>query len=130
MNEELQERLMQDPLIGFCSDGSPTGFHPRGHGTYARIIEEFVGNRKTLTLEEAIRKMTSYPAEILGISDRGLIAEGMKADLVIFDPARIHETATYSNPHQLAEGFEYVIVNGEVSRGEGQVRRSGIYLMK
>jgi N-acyl-D-aspartate/D-glutamate deacylase len=74
--------------------------------------------------------MTSYPADIMGISDRGLVKEGMKADLVIFDLSKVHETATYSNPHQLAEGFTYVIVNGEIARGGGGLKRVGVYLTK
>jgi N-acyl-D-amino-acid deacylase len=108
--------LIADSLVAICSDGSPTGFHPRGHGTYARIIEEFVMKRKVLDLPEAIRKMTSYPAQILGLTDRGLVKEGFVADLLIFRPEQIVEKATYEDPFQLAEGFNTVIVNGQIAR--------------
>lgn len=124
MNDELQARLLQDPLVGVCSDGSPTGFHPRGHGAFAKIIENFVVRDQLLTLSEAVRKMTSFAAEVIGISDRGTIEEGMLADLIIFDPANVHETATYPYPLQLAEGFDVVIVNGRVARENGRMDAS------
>ncbi len=121
MDEDLQETFIKDPLIAFCSDGSPTGFHPRGHGTFARIIQEFVIERKVLSLEEAIRKMTGYSAEILGLEDRGTIKIGNKADIIIFDPESVKENATYENPLQLAEGFDIVIVNGKIARENGKL---------
>jgi N-acyl-D-aspartate/D-glutamate deacylase len=116
MNEELQSRLLQRPYVGVCSDGSPTGFHPRGHGTFAKIIEDYVVEQGALSLEEAIRRMTSLPADILGIEDRGRLAPGTKADVIVFDPARVRALATYTDPLQLAEGFDIVIVNGEMAR--------------
>jgi N-acyl-D-aspartate/D-glutamate deacylase len=119
MNDSLQQGLLSDPLLAICSDGSPTGYHPRGHGTFARIIEEFVFNRQALTLEEAVRKMTSYPAQILKLADRGIIAPGMKADILLFHPKNVHETATFGDPLQLAEGFDWVMINGKVARNEG-----------
>jgi N-acyl-D-aspartate/D-glutamate deacylase len=119
MNEELQQALIADTLIAICSDGSPTGYHPRGHGTHARIIEEFVMKRNVLELNEAIRKMTSYPARILGLRDRGLIQTGMVADLVIFYPGEVHENAIFEDPFQFSEGFEVVIVNGNIARRDG-----------
>ncbi len=130
MNDELQSRLLMDENITVSSDGSPTGFHPRGHGTFAKIIEEYVVNREALSLEEAVRKMTSYAAELLGISDRGSVEVGKAADLIIFDPARVRATATYSDPLQLAEGFDVVIVNGEVAfqDGAGLAAASGLVL--
>ncbi len=120
MDAEVMERLLVDPNVMVCSDGSVTSNHPRGHGTFARIIREFVVERGLLTLEEAVRKMTSLSAETLGISDRGVIAEGRVADLLIFDPNQVRDTATFEEPHQLAEGFQWVIVNGEVVRAEGE----------
>jgi len=121
MNEQLQARLLQAPIIGISSDGSPTGFHPRGHGTYAKIIEKYVVQEKLLTLHEAVRKMTSLPAKILHITDRGVIREGMIADVVLFDPAKVHATATYPKPLQLAEGFDTVIVNGKIARSANRM---------
>jgi len=116
MNDELQSHLLRHPLVGVCSDGSPTGFHPRGHGTFARIIERFVVGEGALTLPQAVQKMTSFAADVLGIDDRGRLAVGMKADIIVFDPLKVHENASYPDPLRLAEGFDYVIVNGKVAR--------------
>jgi len=120
MNDELQARLLQDPNVGVCSDGSPTGFHPRGHGTFAKIIETYVNNQGVLTLPDAIRKMTSFPAGVLGISDRGAVKANMIADLIVFEPQKVHARATYPEPLQLAAGFDIVIVNGQVARENGR----------
>ncbi len=116
MNDPLQSRLLSHPLVGVCSDGSPTGFHPRGHGTFARIIERYVVAEGVLTLPEAVRKMTSFAAAVLGIDDRGTLAPGMKADVIVFDPFNVHENATFPDPLRLSSGFDYVIVNGGVAR--------------
>ncbi len=124
MDDELQSRLLIDPAISISSDGSPTGFHPRGHGTFAKIIETYVNQRKVLSLPEAIRKMTSQSAKILGISNRGVLEVGKNADIIIFDPDKIKATASYSNPLLLAEGFTTVIVNGKVARSEGKMADS------
>jgi len=121
MNDELQSRLLQSPHVGVCSDGSPTGFHPRGHGTFAKIIEEYVVEQQVLSLTEAIRKMTSFPASVLRIRDRGTLLAGSKADVIILDPANVRALATYPEPLQLAEGFEVVIVNGEIARQDGRL---------
>ncbi|MFP4096935.1 MAG: N-acyl-D-amino-acid deacylase family protein [Cyclobacteriaceae bacterium] len=132
MNEELQSRFIADSLVMICSDGSPTSRHPRGHGTFAKIIEQYVMKDKLFSLEEAVRKMTSLPAQTMGISDRGSLAPGMKADILVFDPARIRATATYENPFQLAKGFDYVILNGQLSIAEGRFakERNGKMLRK
>lgn len=121
MNDELQARLLQDPNVGVCSDGSPTGFHPRGHGTFARIIETFVMKNKSLTLPDAIRKMTSFPAGVLGLSDRGVLQADRFADLIVFDPVNVRENATYPDPLRLADGFDVVIVNGRIAREDGRL---------
>jgi N-acyl-D-amino-acid deacylase len=88
--------------------------HPRFYGTYPRILGKYVREEKILKLEQAIRKMTSFPAQTIGILDRGLIREGMWADLVIFDPDTIIDKATYTDPHQYPDGINYVIINGEI----------------
>ncbi len=119
MNDELQSRLIQDPWVGICSDGSPTGFHPRGHGTFARIIERYVVERGQLSLAEAVQKMTSFAASVLRLSDRGSLAAGNMADIVVFDPEAVRENATFPDPFQLADGFDLVIVNGAVARENG-----------
>ena len=113
MNEDLQNRLLLDPNIGICSDGSISGYHPRGHGTFAKIIEKYVVNEGMLSLEEAIRKMTSFAAKVIGIDDRGILREGMKADIIIFNPNKVRARASYTNPFLLAEGFDIVMVNGK-----------------
>ncbi len=130
MDDELQSRLLIDPNISISSDGSYTGFHPRGHGTFAKIIERFVQQRKVLTLTEAVRKMTSQSAKILGINDRGEIKVGNKADILIFDPEKVKAKATYPEPHQLAEGFDVVIINGKIARRDGKIspKFSGLVL--
>ena len=120
MNEELQTRLLADSRVGVGSDGSPTGFHPRGHGTFAKIIEKYVVQDRVFALSEAIRKMTSFPAQVLGISDRGILAENMIADLLIFEPRAVHARASYPDPLQPADGFDMVIVNGKIARENGR----------
>jgi len=122
MNKELQETLIQDDLVGICSDGSKTGFHPRGHGTFAKVIENYVVQDSLLSLEKAVQKMTSYAADILQLKDRGVLQVGKKADILIFDPKNVKATATYVNPHQLAQGFDMVLVNGKVARENQQLK--------
>ena len=121
MNEELQTSLLQSPWVGVCSDGSPTGFHPRGHGTFAKIIEQYVVRDGVLGLEEAVAKMTAFPARILRIPDRGRIDVGMRADLILFDPAKVRAKASYPQPLQLADGFDLVVVNGVIAREKGRL---------
>ncbi|WP_372918631.1 amidohydrolase family protein [Salegentibacter sp.] len=132
MDDELQQTLMQHELVNICSDGSPTMRHPRGYGSFAKIIETYVMGEKMLSLEQAIHKMTGMPAEILGIEDRGLIKEGYKADLLLFDPSEIKEMATYEEPHKLAEGFKYVLVNGKIAKdgSEFSGERNGKFLKR
>ncbi len=123
MHEELQAELLRSPWVGVCSDGSPTGFHPRGHGTFAKIIERYVRDDALLSLPAAIAKMTAFPASILKLRDRGRVQPGMFADLIVFDPARVRALASYTDPLVLAEGFEVVIVNGVVAREAGQMSK-------
>jgi len=124
MDEALQNHLLLDPNISISSDGSPTGFHPRGHGTFAKIIEKYVNNSKLLSLTEAVKKMTSQSAKILGISDRGVLKVGNKADIVIFALDKVKALASYSRPHRLAEGFNTVIVNGKIARKDTKMALS------
>ena len=114
MDDALQARFIRDSTVMISSDGSPTARHPRGHGTFAKIIETYVVQDSTLALPAAIRKMTSLSAQTMGISDRGRVAVGMKADLLVFEPSQVRAMATYENPFQLATGFDWVIVNGRV----------------
>jgi N-acyl-D-aspartate/D-glutamate deacylase len=119
-NDEADvERLLTHPYGMVGSDGSLVGFgiggpHPRSYGTYPRILGHYVRERKVLSLEEAVRKMTSFPAQRLGFHRRGLLREGMTADITIFDPDTVIDRATFTDPHQYPVGIEYVIVNGEI----------------
>ena len=95
--------------------------HPRGYGSFAKIIRYYVNEKQLLTIEEAVRKMTGLPAETLGLlqQNRGLLQVGFAADLLIFDPDSVMDKATFENPHQMSEGFDWVIVNGSVVRADG-----------
>jgi N-acyl-D-amino-acid deacylase len=126
MDEKDIERIMRWPFTAIASDGGVTepgagNPHPRSYGTNARVLGEYVRVRGVLTLEDAIRRMTSLPARTFGLKDRGLIREGMAADLVIFDPVRVADKATYLKPHQYSQGFDYVLVNGKFAVDEGKV---------
>jgi len=119
IGEEDIPRIMAHPATMIASDGWIPIFgegapHPRCYGTFARVLGVYVREKNVITLEDAIRKMSSFPAARLGIKDRGVLREGMKADIAVFDPARVKDMATYDKPHQYAEGFEYVVVNGQV----------------
>lgn len=130
MDETLQKVFIQDSSIAFCTDGSPTMWHPRGYGTYAKIIEDYVVEEGLLELPLAVHKMTGLPAHILGLSDRGQIKLGAKADLVLFNPQSVHATATYVNPRSLAEGFDMVWINGQLSWEGQRISQSGKLLLK
>lgn len=132
MDEALQSTLIQDSLVCISSDGSPTMHHPRGYGSFAKVIRQYVNETNSLRLAEAIRKMTALPASIIGIKKRGLVKVGNKADLLIFDPAQVKDLATYEDPHQMAEGMEYVIINGVLSKAPGEidVNLNGRFLRK
>ena len=122
MSEKNVAKKMKLPWVSFCTDEdayktsglmSKRNPHPRAYGTFPRILGKYVREENVLTLPEAIRKMTSLPAANLGLNDRGLIREGMAADLVIFDAEKIIDKADYANPHQYPEGLTHVIVNGQ-----------------
>jgi N-acyl-D-amino-acid deacylase len=132
ISEEDVERILRSPYTMIGSDGEIPEFgqgapHPRSYGTFARVLARYVRERKVLTLEDAIRKMSGYPAARLRLLDRGLLRPGMKADIVIFDPAKVQDKADYANPHQYAEGVRELIINGEpvISAGELTKRRPG-----
>ncbi|HZW53617.1 MAG TPA: D-aminoacylase [Candidatus Elarobacter sp.] len=119
MSDEDLERIIRHPATMIASDGEVPIYgranpHPRSYGTFARVLGVYVRDKKLLTLEDAIRKMAAFPAARLGLVDRGVLRPGMKADVVVFDPSRVRDTATYEKPHQYAEGFSCVIVNGQV----------------
>lgn len=118
------DRIMQHPATAIGSDG-PVGIfgegspHPRQYGTFARVLGHYVRERGVITLEEAVKKMSSQSARRLGIHDRGLITEGYIADIAIFNADEISDRATFEDPHQYATGMKYVLVNGELVVAEG-----------
>jgi len=125
MSMEDVERILRYPNTSIGSDGGVEVMgvgvpHPRSYGTNARVLAEFVRQRKTISLEDAIRRMTSLPAGRFGFQDRGLVREGLAADLVLFDPEKVQDKATYPNPHQFSDGFDFVLVNGTVVVEEGK----------
>ncbi|MFQ6082877.1 MAG: amidohydrolase family protein [Candidatus Aminicenantia bacterium] len=136
MNEGDVKTLMRLPYNMIASDGGVQFYgsgvpHPRNYGTFPRVIGRYVRQKRILQLEDAIRKMTSLPAQTLRLKDRGMIREGMYADINIFDYDKILDKATYKNPHQYPEGIIYVIVNGEIiierGRYNGQLPGMIIY---
>jgi dihydroorotase/N-acyl-D-amino-acid deacylase len=113
------ERILRDPATMIASDGEVPVFgqaspHPRSYGTFVRVLGRYVRERRVLTLPDAVRKMTSFPAQRAGLEDRGLLRPGMKADIAVWDAGRIADKATYERPHQYAVGVDTVIVNGQV----------------
>jgi N-acyl-D-aspartate/D-glutamate deacylase len=119
MDESDVVNILRCPLISIASDsgvreigtGQP---HPRGYGTNARVLGRYVREQHVVTLEDAVRKMTSQPATAFRFHDRGLLRAGFAADVTIFDPQRVADLATFDKPHQYSVGIEYVIVNGQV----------------
>lgn len=113
MHEDDVKAFIADPRVTFCSDGGLHDLHPRGAGSFPRILGKYVREEKVLTLEQAIRKMTGLPAEHLGLADRGTIAEGKVADLVIFNPATVLDGSSIAQPMAPPKGIEAVMVGGE-----------------
>ena len=120
MSEEDVRYVMQIPWVSIASDGSainlsaPGKPHPRSFGTNVRVLGKYVREEKVIALEDAVRKMTSLPAQALRLKDRGLLREGYWADVVVFDPNTVSDSATFENPQQYAKGVPYVLVNGTV----------------
>ena len=121
MAEEDIERLLRWPWTNICTDGELWGSHPRGFASFPRVLGRFVRERGVLSLEEAIHKMTQRAAQMVGVQQRGLIAVGNFADLVLFDPELVIDTATTDDPHGDSEGIHEVWVNGEVVWEAGDV---------
>lgn len=120
------DRIMRYPNTAIASDGGIREFgvgmpHPRSYGTNARVLGEYVRRRKVLTLEDAIRRMTSLPARTFAFRDRGLLREGFAADILIFDAARVRDVATFQDPHRFSEGFDWVLVNGAAMVADGKL---------
>jgi N-acyl-D-aspartate/D-glutamate deacylase len=122
--EEDLIRILQYPSTSVACDCGASlpgrGSHPRNYGTYPRVLGHYVREKKALTWQDAIRKMTLLPAATIGMIDRGAIAAGMAADITVFDPVTVIDRATYDEPALLSEGIRYVIVNGVVALGNGR----------
>lgn len=132
MNEDDIATFMKLPGTMVAADGSCRDFgkdvpHPRSYGNNARVLGRYVRELKVLTLEDAIRKMTSLPAQSFRFRDRGLVKEGFAADIVVFDPVSVRDASTYEDPHHYAEGFRHVLVNGVpvIKNGDKTGKRPG-----
>ena len=129
MSEADMNAAMRAPFVSFCTDSGARATdgplagsksHPRGWGSYPRILGRYVRDQKLISLEAAIHKMTGAPAARVGIRDRGLLRSGLFADITIFDPARVMDRATFEMPNQYPEGIQYVLVNGQIEVDAGQ----------
>jgi N-acyl-D-aspartate/D-glutamate deacylase len=129
MSEADMRAAMQAPFVSFCTDSGARATdgplagsksHPRGWGTYPRILSLYVRGERLLSLEAAINKMTGAPAARVGLTDRGLLREGMFADITIFNPSTVEDLATFENPNQYPVGIEYVLINGQLSVDKGK----------
>jgi len=139
MSEDEVRRKVALPFMSFGSDGSAvsaegvflkSNLHPRGYGNFARVLARYVRDEKIVPMAEAVRRMTGHPAAVLGLRERGLLRAGFFADVVVFDPARIQDHASYEQPHQYATGVAQVIVNGTLAleNGEPTAARPGRFV--
>ena len=150
MSEENTERILAHPLGMVCSDGgayapygplSASSPHPRGYGTFPRLLGHYVRERKAMSLEAAVHKVSGLPARKLGLADRGVLRVGAAADVVVFDPDGVGDRATFEEPHQYPAGIPHVVAGGvhtiregeqtgrtggRAVRGSGAARRSGV----
>ena len=133
MSEDNVRREVALPWVSFCSDSAapaPEGVflqsneHPRAYGAFSRVLAKYVREEKVITLEEAVRKLTAFPAATLSLADRGMLRKGYFADVVVFDPNTVQDHATYEQPHQLATGVENVWVNGVQALKDGEATRA------
>jgi N-acyl-D-amino-acid deacylase len=126
MAEEDVQLFMRQPWVSIGSDGSALNLnaiglpHPRSFGTNVRVLGKYARDEQLFPLEEAVRKMTSLPASVLRLTDRGLLRPGYWADVVVFDPSTVGDKATFETPKQYPAGIEYVLVNGELVVGRGE----------
>jgi N-acyl-D-amino-acid deacylase len=137
MSEDDVKFIMKYPFNMFASDasirvwqqGSP---HPRGYGTNSRVLGKYVREEKVISLEEAIRRMTSLPAQKFRLKNRGLLKEGFAADIVVFDEKSVIDQSTFEKPHQYSTGFKYVLVNGSITleAGKHNGSRNGAILVR
>ena len=129
MSEDDMKAALRSPFVSICTDSGSRAAdgplagsksHPRGWGSYPRILGRYVRDERLMTLEEAVHKMTGISAQKVGLKERGLVKEGMYADITIFDPQRVIDRATFEMPNQYPAGIQYVIINGQISVDKGQ----------
>jgi N-acyl-D-amino-acid deacylase len=125
MWERDVEHVMRQPWTMTCTDGDlvPLGEgkpHPRAYGAFPRKLRVYVQERGVLDWASAVRSMTGLPAAVFGLKDRGLLRPGAWADVLVIDPDRVRDVATYADPHRLAEGIDHVLVNGRLARDGGE----------
>ena len=129
MSEDDMRAAMRAPFVSFCTDSGARAqdgplagakSHPRGWGSYPRILGRYVRELNLLTLEQAVHKMSGMPAARVGLKDRGQLRDGMFADITIFDPQKVIDRATFEAPNQHPDGIKYVIVNGQISVDDGK----------
>jgi N-acyl-D-amino-acid deacylase len=129
MSPENVEMVLAHPLVMVSSDGysmAPTGRaaesrpHPRSYGAFARVLAHYTRDRRLFDLPTAVHKMTAMPADQIGLRDRGRVARGLKADLVVFDAATVRDEATFQDPHRYASGIRHVAVNGRLAVRDGR----------
>lgn len=126
MQDEDVERIMRHPMTSIASDGTGVIWqkgspHPRNYGTYPRSLARYVRDKGTLTLVDAVRKMSSLPASRMNLTDRGLLAVGFKADVLIWDPSKVQDNSTYLDPHRYSTGIDLVFINGVMVVNEGNM---------
>ena len=129
MNEDDLRAALREPFVSICTDSgaraadgplSGSKSHPRGWGSYPRVLSRYVRDERLLTLEQAVHKMTGQPAARVGLRDRGVLRAGAYADITVFDAARVRDLATFEQPNQYPEGIRYVVVNGQLEVDEGR----------
>ena len=126
IDEQDLQRILRHPATMIGSDGEIPIFgqanpHPRSYGTFVRVLGRYARDLKTITLEDAVHKMSAFPAQRIGLADRGVLREGLKADIAVFDPDTVADKATFEQPHQYAVGVAQVIVNGQVAFEDGRM---------
>jgi N-acyl-D-amino-acid deacylase len=132
-SEEVVERFMQLPYVNACTDGLMGGRpHPRAYGTYPRILGKYVREGNTLSLEAAVRKMSGLAADSFGFKDHGYLQAGKRANVVLFDPAVVTDTATFEQPIQFPKGISHVLVGGRLVVRDGEMtgQRPGIVVRR
>lgn len=121
MDEEDVKRIMRHHMTAICSDGAGGGTHPRHYGPFPRVLGRYCRELKLFSLEEAVRKMTSLPAGIVGLNKRGVLKEGYYADITVFNPKTVIDNATFEKPNQAPTGISHVIVNGTIVLKNGEL---------